>query len=287
MLLCIMVLQGCDAQPDDTGQLVQISAVAGQGLDVTGSALHTAVSAQDAAGVRSGTTRSLFDDILDDILDEVGFEFSREIDRTIDLDMVNPATGEDLFSYASGQIHIHATAQGTVVIVAGPVIFDPVTITMVTDVTVSDPASGAGAIWPGNTQVIAAAELDWEVNDPDNWQYTIGADMTIDDREIQIFHPDYFGTFAATISGSHTARLTHTRKDGEPKNTFSLKSNRTVTWTDPFLRTHTVQWDIDIKDDNQAVTLVVNGRTHGPFTLDELAEEFETRLSTYQAVASW
>ena len=70
----------------------------------------------------------------------------------------------------------------------------------------------------------------------------------------------------------------------QPDINFSLKSNRTITWTDLLRLTRTVQWDIDIEDNEQAVTLVVNGKTHGPFTIDELAEEFETRLSTYQAV---
>ncbi len=270
-----VVLGGCGRRLT-AEQAVQVSAAIVQGVDIGARGFFRSIF--DTAGLlRLRGTHSAVTATQEIDIDEISE--IRQIDRTIDLDMQDPVAGVDLFPCATGRVRLQATA-GITGLLDGVLEFDPVAVTYLTDVVVTDSTSEVSVTWREGTELDYSAEAGWSITDMENFEFSVEVDGQVQDKTLVVEHPEYLAVRAARVSGSFSGVLLHTRSSGEGETTCSLNADYVIEFSALFIK-HTLEWAIAVTDDEQIVTITFDGETLGTYTLSELAEAFGVNLELY------
>lgn len=232
-----------------------------------------------ASSVVSGTVQISSDAIVDDgtgggapkglrssQASPTGVNFQASVNVTIDLDSTGPL-GNDLFPNATGVITV--SANGSIVgdEFAGTVSYD-VNVSYDTDVTFTDPESGAQATVSAGASLSHTIVVDWNKTDEQNW--TVNADTQATVANVNVVVIDDTKTVTASVDGYRHITATVTMTAGKLAASLSVDGYWDVTISDG-TETHTVRVDVVSLAE---IYFTVDGIKFGPFTVWQLKTLF-------------
>lgn len=262
----------------------------GGGDDDDGATAADRTNTQRAAPATQSVGMSMSattDVIIDAMLNARGVRSDRpttdfNISKIVDLDTVD-GDGNDVVPTGTGQLKFAGAADFAGDAAAGTVTIDDLTMTCLTDVTFTDPESGASITYAEGSQVSFAVSAtytyngdeytntvtitgditDWEaiVTDADGNESTSTVDVTVD------FVANYYDD---NIQDNTDGTLTH-----------DIEITVTIAWTeDGTDKEVSITLDYDTINDpgTNEVTVTVNSRTFGPYSLTEFASRFNVEV---------
>lgn len=263
-----ILLAGCPPETQDDKAAVQKAAVVCEALDLMKSAASDTLT-DESAGV------------LDSAKD-IGFDVG--VEHTVDFDAMGP--GEiDLCPTAMGQIRIECTAAFALQTGGCTITVDPLRITCLTDVVVTDPHTGATATFAAGGYIEYGVAGSCTGPFPEfHSQLTFtgvlsGYEVTVQlpDEEPAVATADIDSTAAYLYDDENFLMLPPGVK------WYQFDDTRTITWNDgdgqesvtivTHVDTTTVppEYDIDV---------TVNGVKYGPYTPEEFEAEYGQEILT-------
>ncbi len=206
-------------------------------------------------------------------------EVNRQIDRTIDFDGQTEG-GTDSVPNATGQIGISGTAVISATLGSGgTVTIDPLQVLFLTDVSVSDNESKYTATFEKDDLLNFTATGDYGLTG--GTTVTVNLDMAADVQDLDVTVVTDNGTVEAQADADIDIIAQYSDSDITDDTPGTLISDTTVSSTVTLTDeegTNTVS--IDIKLDSttdpatEEITATVNGKTFGPYTLQEFEDRF-------------
>lgn len=197
------------------------------------------------------------------------FGFSGSIQQTVDLGVSGPG-GVPRYPGASGHLSVLASGVAAGGGLRGSVLYS-VGVTATSDLRFIDADSGdVATIAPGGRWTLSL-RVDWTFTDPDNWSLVAQSNASIGPLSSTVVHQSEVVPVEVTGTRQRTVRVEKIL--GALRRTGTIQADWTADWTDS-TGSHRVTFHVDGED---AVTVVRDGTTEGPFTRGELRTRFGLR----------
>ncbi|HKS17040.1 MAG TPA: hypothetical protein VJU16_06990, partial [Planctomycetota bacterium] len=199
------------------------------------------------------------------------FDFAANVDVILDFDALDP-DGNDLDPTASGQIHVVATGTQTGTPEAGDATFS-VTVDADTDVTVTNPDTGAEVTIPAGASWTYLLTVVWTVTDSDNWTVTATATATVDVQDVTV--DDGVAILTIDVQGQREVVSSFTRTNKKLTHERSFEGSLTTSVDDGT----TVETVVFVFDKPGHVTISLLGHIYGPMSEGDAGGLFNTVIN--------
>jgi hypothetical protein len=191
-------------------------------------------------------------------------DFQAVVDLTVDLDATDGA-GVDLYPNATGILLVHAEGSVTGDEYLGEVTY-AVTVTRQTDITITDPASGAQVTAAAGPGIDFALHVAWRKTDEKNW--TLVAQFDASRTALPLTAVADGTTYTATVSAECHEKATLTVSAGVLSASYEISGYWEADFTDGAGDAHTVRIDVASL---ASITITIDGVVYGPYTAWQLA----------------
>ena len=221
-------------------------------------------------------------DIVLDFSREDKISVTRAINVSVNLDETDNE-GQDKYPQASGTLQItgNVTLGGTPL--SGATISAPsLVVTASSDIVVTDAESGYVAVIPGGTVINSAANGTYTLSLQNGYTSNLTAATTVNDLLITITSPAK-AIASVTVDADMNLATTYTDnnilEDPEGTRVYTADSTVTLAYAQGFLSI-IAELDVLITNTVQDITLTVNDKEIGSYTLTEWLDTFGAMINT-------